>query len=76
MGLSNSVVSKDDSKILELAGQLFGYSLGAPFEGSMISEIRPLLRATDEREFLAAQIKLADGREITQEIIDLPLRVR
>jgi len=74
--IENSVVSLDDEKILSLAGQLFGFSLGADFEGSMITEISPSLQTSDEREFLAAEILLADGRKITREILDFPLRVR
>jgi len=76
MGSANLVVAADDKQILELATRLFGYSLGAPLEGSYISEIRPSLQAAYNREFLVAEIDLADGRKISKEVLDLPRRIR
>jgi len=76
MSSANLVVAADDEQILELATRLFGYSIGAPFEGSYVSEIRPSLQIVDGREFLTAEIDLADGRKISKEILDLPRRVR
>ena len=70
------IVEKCDDEILALAGKLFNFSIGADFEGSMIREIRPNLQVSGEREFLGVTIELVDGREISKEILPLPLRVR